>query len=296
MTTNNRKPRAIRRVHRAQRADMPGLKTVRALPTRQLDQIDPFLFLNHHGPDRFEPNNDGLPFAPHPHRGMQTVTFIVEGDVLHRDNAGHDDSIIERGGVQWMVAGSGLLHLETSSPEFKEQGGDVEILQLWVNLPRDLKDVDPAYVGLQREDMPVVEVDDGKGQVRLIAGSFGDQSGAYEPLTDVEFYWVDLESGGIFETMVEPSRNIFCYIVQGSVRVNGEEAQAMDLIEFEDQGEAVRIQADEPSLVLFGHATPYEEPVAMGGPFVMNYEGEIRQAYEDLQQGRFGTWRAQPGE
>jgi redox-sensitive bicupin YhaK (pirin superfamily) len=269
---------------------MGGLPTVRPLPSRSLEQIDPFLLLNHHGPVTYEPKNDGLPFEPHPHRGMQTVTFIVDGDVKHKDNSG-GSSIIEEGGVQWMVAGEGLLHSEVSSDDFKREGGDLEILQLWVNLPADKKDVSPDYAGLSAEDITEVETDEGRVRVRIVAGEFDGQQGPYEPLTDVELYWLDLDEAGTFETTVPSDKNIFCYVVDGRVTVNGESVDEMHLVEFGDTGDQITLDADEESLVLWGTATPYDEPVVSQGPFVMNTQDEIQQAWEDLRAGKFGTWK-----
>lgn len=290
----DRKPRTIEAIHPGRRADMAGLPTVRPLPTGELSQeeMDPFIFLNHHGPTEYPPDNQGLPFEPHPHRGMQTVTFIVDGDVLHRDNVGDEESVIGPGGVQWMVAGSGLLHLETSSEEFKQQGGDLEILQLWVNLPRKHKSVEPTYVGLQSDDIPIVELDDGRVEAKIVAGSLGERDGGVEPLTDVEMYWLDFDESGEFSTEIEPSRNVFFYVVRGEVEVNGETVDEMSLVEFGDEGENVDVVAEESSLVLFGHATPYDEPIVARGPFVMNSEEEIQQAYQALRNGEFGTWPA----
>ena len=130
--------RTVRARHRAIRDDIGELHTWRALPNERLDQIDPFLFLNHHGPQFYLPHNRGLPFGPHPHRGFETVTFIVDGSLTHRDSGGHE-STIEAGGVQWMTAGRGVQHAELSPPEFLERGGPLEILQLWVNLPSRLR-------------------------------------------------------------------------------------------------------------------------------------------------------------
>src|ERR1700692_3099449 len=137
--------RTVKKVFAAVRDDIADLVTYRALPTSQVDMIDPFLFLNHHGPQVYPPHNHGLPFGPHPHRGFETVTFILEGELTHRDTAGHESIILE-GGVQWMTAGSRLVHAEVSSSEFKRNGGPLELLQLWVNLPARLKMTTPRYV------------------------------------------------------------------------------------------------------------------------------------------------------
>jgi len=282
--------RVVLAVHDAVRDDMGDLPTVRPLPTRQLEQVDPFLLLNHHGPVEYPEGNDGLPFEPHPHRGMQTVTFIVDGDVKHKDNSG-GESIIEKGGVQWMVAGEGVLHSEVSSEAFKREGGQLEILQLWVNLPKDKKNVEPSYAGLASQQIAEVEADDGDVLVRVIAGEYGGVSGPYEPLTDVELFWLEFQAGGEFDMRVPESKNIFCYVVDGDVTVNGESVSEMQLVEFGRTGEQVALEGSDESLVLWGTATPYDEPVVSQGPFVMNTQEEIQQAWEDLRAGKFGSWR-----
>ena len=146
-------PRPVLRLHPAHRDDIGDLITRRPVPGPGLDQVDPFLFLNHHGPQTYPPNNAGLPFGPHPHRGFETVTFILDGELAHNDSGG-GESIIKAGGIQWMTAGSGLIHAELSPADFKRDGGPMEILQLWVNLPSRLKMTRPAYVGLQAADIP----------------------------------------------------------------------------------------------------------------------------------------------
>ncbi len=145
--------RSVLAVHPAHRDDIADLVTRRPVPGPDLEQVDPFLFLNHHGPQVYPPDNHGLPFGPHPHRGFETVTFILQGSLSHLDSGGHE-SVIEAGGVQWMTAGSGLVHAELSPEAFKRDGGPLEILQLWVNLPPALKMTEPRYTGVQKADIP----------------------------------------------------------------------------------------------------------------------------------------------
>ena len=156
--------RTVSQIHPAYRDDIADLVTRRPVPGPGLDQVDPFLFLNHHGPQVYPPNNNGLPFGPHPHRGFETVTFVLEGELAHYDSGGHE-SVIGAGGVQWMTAGAGLVHAEVSPPEFKRDGGPLEILQLWVNLPARLKMTPPRYSGLQREQIPLVPLPGGAGEL-----------------------------------------------------------------------------------------------------------------------------------
>jgi quercetin 2,3-dioxygenase len=179
--------RTIKALHKAQYEPIADLVTYRAMPTHSLmmNVLDPFLFLNHHGWQEYPPNNSGLPFGPHPHRGFETVTFIIEGDLVHKDNE-TGGSQIKAGGVQWMTAGKGLVHAEVSSDEFKEHGGPLEILQLWVNLPAKYKMTDPQYTGLQKEDIPNLKLDSGKVRVNAVSGNWNGTRGPIKPLTDIE--------------------------------------------------------------------------------------------------------------
>jgi redox-sensitive bicupin YhaK (pirin superfamily) len=280
--------RTVIQKHRAVNALIADLVTYRAIPTQSVEYIDPFLFLNHHGPQVYRPKNNGLPFGPHPHRGFETVTFILEGDILHKDSSGHE-SVIQAGGIQWMTAGSGLIHAEVSSNEFKKTGGPLEILQLWVNLPAKFKMTEPRYIGLQQNEIPMAALADGV-TVHAVSGDWSGTAGAVKPLADVALAWIDFVEGATVTLPIAASRSIFFYVVRGSVRVNGTEAFARELIEFDYDGDELAIEALTNSLLLVGHAQPFGEPVVSAGPFVMNTEGEIRQAYADYQQGKFGTW------
>jgi quercetin 2,3-dioxygenase len=205
--------RTIRRVHPAVRDDIGDLITQRPLPNPHLAQIDPFLFLNHHGPQVYPPHNRGLPFGPHPHRGFETVTFILDGMLTHQDSAGHE-SIIRAGGVQWMTAGRGLVHAEISPRAFLEQGGPLEILQLWVNLPPELKMTAPAYTGLQREDIPAIVLDDGRATVNLVSSSFNGVTGPVKSLTGVFMSTIALDKGARILITELTGRNVFLYVVR----------------------------------------------------------------------------------
>lgn len=281
--------RTIKKIHQAAYRPIGDLITYSPLPTRSLEQIDPFLFLNHHGPQHYSAKNNGLPFGPHPHRGMETVTFILDGDIMHKDTGGHE-SIIEAGGVQWMTAGKGLIHAEVSSKAFKELGGDLEILQLWLNLPARLKMTTPRYEGLQKEAIPSLTFMEGKVTIHLISGNWEGKQGAFETLTDVFLSTVYFKPGGELRVPVPVDHHIFFYVIKGKLTVNDKDAAALHLVEFNDDAEELRISATTDSILLFGHATPFNEPMVAQGPFVMNTEEEIREAYDDYRQGKFGKW------
>jgi redox-sensitive bicupin YhaK (pirin superfamily) len=279
--------KTLKRLQPALRDDIGDLITQRPLPAAHLEQIDPFLFLNHHGPQVYLPNNHGLPFGPHPHRGFETVTFILDGMLTHQDSAGHE-SIIRAGGVQWMTAGSGLVHAEISPPEFLKEGGPLEILQLWVNLPPQLKMTKPAYVGLQRADIPAIAADDGRVTVNLVSGEFNGTTGPVQSLTGVFMSTIAMQAGGKLHIAGLAERNVFLYVVRGSIDIGPDRAGAMHLAEFNETGESVEFTATEDALVLFGHAEPTRAPLVSHGPFVMNTRAEINQAIVDYQAGLFG--------
>lgn len=281
--------RAIQKIHPAQYHPIADLTTYSPLPSQDLPHLDPFLFLNHHGHQVYSPNNGGLPFGPHPHRGMETVTFILAGDIMHQDSQGYQ-SVIQAGGIQWMTAGSGLLHAETSSAEFKKKGGDLEILQLWLNLPARLKMTTPHYVGKQLHEIPTIQLN-GQASLQLVAGNWQGQAGAVQPLTDVFLSVLEIEAGGEWLAEVPAEHNIFCYVVRGKININQQTVPYRNLVEFQQVEGEVQFQAVEKSLLIWGHALPFQEPIVAQGPFVMNSETEIMQAYLDYQAGKLGTWK-----
>jgi redox-sensitive bicupin YhaK (pirin superfamily) len=271
-------PRTVSATYPATSDDIGDLRTRRPLPNAKREQIDPFLFLNHHGPQVYPSNNRGLPFGPHPHRGFETVTFILDGSLTHADTGGHE-SVINAGGVQWMTAGRGLEHSELSPEEFMRDGGPLEILQLWVNLPSRLKLTDPRYIGKQRDEIPMRTLNDGRATIQLISGD----GGAIESLTGIVMTTIDLKKGARITLDAPHGRNVFFYIVRGTLNVG----RAMELVEFNDDGGTIEIEAMSDAFVLFGHGQPINEPIVSYGPFVMNTREEIVQAVNDYQRGLF---------
>ncbi len=274
-------------VHPSHRDDIADLVTRRPVPGPNVGQVDPFLFLNHHGPQTYPPNNRGLPFGPHPHRGFETVTFILAGELMHKDSGGHE-SVIRAGGVQWMTAGSGLVHAELSPDAFKRAGGPLEILQLWVNLPARLKMTSPRYQGMQADEIPTIEAAGGKAKVNLIAGEWSGFRGPVDSITGNVMTTIEAEASARLDFVNLEGRTVFLYLVSGSVRVNGRGVTQHHLVELSVSGEALTIEAMSDARLLFGHGAPLNEPVIAHGPFVMNTVEEIRQAIADYQAGKFG--------
>src|SRR5215210_3114577 len=282
--------RTVKAKHKAVYEPLGDLVTYRAMPTHTvpMNLLDPFIFLNHHGWQEYPPHNNGLPFGPHPHRGFETVTFILEGDLTHKDSTG-TVSVIKEGGVQWMTAGRGLIHAEISSEQFKEKGGPLEILQLWVNLPAKYKMTAPKYLGLQATDIPLVNLDNGKVAAHILSGNWNGTNGPFEPLTDIHLSFIYFRKGGKFGIQIPQNQNIFLYIVKGEIKVNNDVGTIHNLIEFEHDDEEIQIEAATDAIILLGYATPFNEPVVAYGPLVVNTRQEVQQAYEDLKNGKFGN-------
>jgi redox-sensitive bicupin YhaK (pirin superfamily) len=280
--------KTVKQRHPAMRDDIADLTTRRPVPGAEIEQVDPFLFLNHHGPQVYPPRNRGLPFGPHPHRGFETVTFILTGELAHRDSAGHE-SVIKEGGIQWMTAGSGLVHAEISPEEFKRNGGPLEILQLWVNLPPRLKMTQPRYVGLQKDEIPSIKSADGKVTVNLTSGDWNGHEGAMKPLLDLFVATVELAAGAQVSFPNVANRNVFLYVVRGSIKIAGEQAPHYHLVELNEDGDSVDIEAEADSVLLVCHGEPIGAPVVAYGPFVMNSRDEIMQAIRDYEAGKFNA-------
>lgn len=280
--------RTLATCHPAHRDDIGDLITRRPLPNSQRPHFDPFLFLNHHGPQHYPANNHGLPFAPHPHRGFETVTFIISGSLAHADSTGHE-SIIEAGGVQWMTAGAGVVHSELSPAAFKAQGGDLEILQLWLNLPARLKMTEPRYLGFQQDDLPHIPLPQEQGKLTLVAGQYQQHRGPVTPLVDEFIALVTIDETAPVTLPAPAQHHVFLYVVSGEVTLAGEQVSQWHWAELSAAGDEVIFTATPGSQLLYGYAQPFGEPVVSYGPFVMNSEQEIRQAISDYQAGLFST-------
>jgi len=252
-------------------------------------ELTPFLLLDHAGPHEFEASTKERGVGWHPHRGFETVTLAWEGAVAHGDNAGNR-GVIGPGDLQWMTAGSVLLHKEFHSPEFTRRGGRFEVLQLWVNLPRKSKMTAPRYQGLATRDIPVVALPDNAGSVRVIAGEFGGGKGPAKTFTPINLLEVRLVAGKRVTLDLVDGYTASLYVLRGDVVLNGDEpAHATELVVLERSGAEVTIEATSDAVVFVMNGQPITDPVAGYGPFVMNTRQEIQQAFADFQLGRLGV-------
>lgn len=262
------------------------LVTYTAFPSYQIEHLNPFLLLNHHGPQSYPKDNNGLPFGPHPHKGMQTVTFVFEGDIRHADSAGFSQTI-HAGGMQWMRAGKGLLHMETSSEAFKENGGPLDIIQLWLNLPKAMKESEPLYVGAEANEIPFTENDG----VRFYTLSSIEGHGLVQPGFPCTLGWYEIEAGKNLAIEIPLGFQVLWYQSKGAGLLNNDTIEAHQLYLHEEGETKISFSAQTNCCIVFGLAKPIDEPIIMQGPFVMNTEEEIQQAYEDFRKGKMGVWK-----
>ncbi|MFW3894663.1 pirin family protein [Pseudomonas bharatica] len=250
--------------------------------------ISPFLLLDYAGPQHFSPTSARRGVGEHPHRGFETVTIVYQGELEHRDSSGAG-GFIGPGDVQWMTAAGGIIHEEFHAPSFARSGGMLEMVQLWVNLPARDKSAPAGYQTLLDADIPRVALADEAGSLRVIAGEYLGHEGPARTFTPMDVLDVQLKADKSLRLSGAQGRNAALVVLRGTVRVNAEKSVgAAELVLFERDGDQVLIEADSDAMLLWLSGEPLDEPIVGYGPFVMNSEAEIVQAFEDFQAGRFG--------
>jgi len=251
-------------------------------------QMSPFLMLDYAGPADFPPTTDRKGVGSHPHRGFETVTIVYEGEVAHKDSTGQGGTI-GPGDVQWMTAGSGILHEEFHSEYFAQSGGTLEMVQLWVNLPAKLKMTKPAYQAILNKQIPTIELKNDAGQARIIAGEFDGHEGPAHTFTPMNVIDLKLKKGST-SIPVSEGWNTSLVVLKGAVEA-GEGAVAKDaqMLMFSNQGQDIEVNVLEDSIALLLSGEPINEPIVGYGPFVMNTKEEIAQAMQDFNSGSFGS-------
>jgi quercetin 2,3-dioxygenase len=252
-------------------------------------ELSPFLLLDYAGPHRFEPATRPRGVGPHPHRGFETVTIAYDGALDHRDSAGRGGTI-GPGDVQWMTAGAGVLHQEFHSSAFTRKGGVFRVLQLWLNLPAAQKLAAPRYQEIKAASIPVAELKNGAGRVRVIAGSCDGLVGPAQTFSAVNIWDFEFNGGDSFVVEAPPGHTTLAIVVSGKLAFHDQpEVQEAEAALFSRDGEGILLNATNPAKVLVLTGTPIDEPIVGRGPFVMNSEAEIRQAFLDFGGGHFGA-------
>ena len=270
-----------------------GFLVRRPFPKASFSEFDPFLLLDEMGPMELAPGEaKGAP--DHPHRGFETVTYLLSGDMEHKDSRGHAGRL-KPGDVQWMTAGAGVIHSEMPAREFARRGGRMHGFQLWVNLPKRDKMMKPRYQEIPNSQIPKATSADGLVMVSVIAGEAMSKKAVIETRTPIVYLHYKIEPGGVVNQKIPGAYNGFAYVVEGEGLFGAEAERAGDgqMVLFGQDGDEVRIEspadAEATLELLLIAGVPLNEPVARYGPFVMNTQAEIRQAIEDYREGRMGA-------
>ncbi|WP_224372065.1 pirin family protein [Hyalangium versicolor] len=265
-----------------------GFIVRRPFPTMGLDSVDPFLLIDELGPIDYGPG-EALGAPDHPHRGFETVSYVLEGELEHEDSAGHR-GVLHSGDVQWMTAGAGIIHSEMPSRRIREQGGRVHGFQIWVNLPKRHKMMRPRYQEISSAKLPEARTEDGLAHVRVIAGEALGARAVIDTVTPIVLQDWTLQPGADVTVPLAPELRVMVYVFQGALQIGdaGKRAEEGQLAVLEE-GEAVRLRGGTGTarFLLLG-GVPLREPVVRYGPFVMNTRAELVQAFEDFQSGRMG--------
>lgn len=250
--------------------------------------MSPFFLMDYNSKWTITPSEKPRGVGVHPHRGFETVTIAYHGKVAHHDSAGNS-GVIGEGDVQWMTAGSGILHKEYHENEFSRKGGVFQMVQLWVNLHKKHKMTAPKYQAIENKDMPKVILDDGKSYVELVAGEYKGKKGPAFTFSPANMFNARLQKGAVADFSFNKDFNTGILIIEGEVRINDSSiAPADHFVLFKHDGDDFKVEAMQDSIVLVLSGEPINEPIASYGPFVMNTEEEIREAYNDFYSGKFG--------
>lgn len=268
-----------------------GFRVFNYIPNRGIPQkrISPFLMLDFNPAYDFPPAESGhlRGVDVHPHKGFETVTIAYKGSVAHYDSSGNS-GIINPGDVQWMTAGRGILHKEFHEESYAKKGGLFEMVQLWVNLPKKDKSVAPHYQAITNNEMGKLVLEGNGGQVNIIAGDINGIKGPASTYTPINLFDIKLRARAEFEVSIPEDHHTALLVINGSITVNNQQAIEHDFVLFKNDGIAVHLYAEQDSVILLMSGEPIEEPIVSYGPFVMNTEGEIREAIMDFNLGKFG--------
>jgi quercetin 2,3-dioxygenase len=279
----------IKRVGRSDFVNMGPIQLRQPIPTQDVEMVDPFILLHHYGPYKIDERNNPFDLGPHPHRGFEPITFLIQGEQLHRDSLGNE-SVVKAGDVQWTTAGRGIIHAEGPTKEFVQKGGTLEGIQLWLNLPAAKKMIQPNYQHVKNEEFNLVTSEDNKVTIQVVAGSLEGKSGKITSQTSVNVYIIDIEDEGEFAIQISKEHQSLLYLLNGNVEVNDASLSLNEnqLIEFNQDGEGFKLKGKAKSKLLFLSGTPFHEKVKSYGPYVMNSQTEIMEAMRDYQMGKMG--------
>lgn len=270
--------------------NMGPIRLRQPLPAQGIENVDPFLLLHHYGPYAISEFNNPFDLGPHPHRGFEPITLLFKGEQFHRDSLGNE-MVVKAGGVQWTTAGRGIIHAEAPTKEFVKKGGDLEGIQLWLNLPAKDKMITPNYQHLEDEEIPKIISKDQKVQLNIIAGNQDDVFGKIKTQTAVNVFTANADEGGQIEIEISENHQSLIYLLDGEILMNDTEVLqkgAHQMATFHQDGNTIKFKAQKESSILILSGEPIKEKVTQYGPYVMNTQTEILEAMRDYQQGKMG--------
>jgi quercetin 2,3-dioxygenase len=270
--------------------NMGPIKLRQPLPTEGIENVDPFLLLHHYGPYAISEFNNPFDLGPHPHRGFEPITLLFKGEQFHRDSLGNE-MVVKAGGVQWTTAGRGIIHAEAPTKEFVKKGGDLEGIQLWLNLPSTHKMMPANYQHLEDEQIPKLFSEDKKVQLNIVAGNQSTKSGLIKTQTEVNVFTAIAQEKGEMSIDIPENHQSLIYLLEGEILVNDTEILKKgenQMITFHQDGNSVKFEAKSQSTILILSGASINEKVTQYGPFVMNTQTEILEAMRDYNQGKMG--------
>lgn len=270
--------------------NMGPIRLRQPLPTQGLENVDPFILLHHYGPYAISEFNNPFDLGPHPHRGFEPITLLFKGEQFHRDSLGNEMTV-KAGGVQWTTAGRGIIHAEAPTKEFVKRGGDLEGIQLWLNLPTKYKMMTPNYQHLEDEQIPKLFSEDKKVQLNIVAGHQKEVLGNITTQTEVNVFTAIAQEKGKIEIDIPKHHKSLIYLLEGEIVVNTKQVLKKgnhQMVTFNTDGDLIEFEATEKSTLLILSGAPINEKVTQYGPYVMNTQTEILEAMRDFQQGKMG--------
>jgi hypothetical protein len=281
---------SVKKLGKSELVQMGPIELRQPIPSQQIAHVDPFLLFHHYGPYDISEANNPFDLGPHPHRGFEPITFLIQGEQLHRDSLGNS-SVVKAGDVQWTTAGRGIIHSEVPSKEFVSKGGMLEGIQLWLNLPATKKMIPAKYQHVQKQAFQMVTSEDGKVTVQIIAGAMNGVCGKIQTETPVHAFMLQTTKAGAMHIPIASNHQALLYLLHGEVSINKNtllKEGANQCVQFNQDGEGFHLHAQEESMLLFLSGTPLDEPIVSWGPYVMNTQSEIMEALQDYQSGKMG--------
>lgn len=281
---------SVKKIGESPLVNMGAIRLRQPIPTEDIENVDPFILLHHYGPYAISEFNNPFDLGPHPHRGFEPITLLFQGEQLHRDSLGNE-SIVKSGDVQWTTAGRGIIHAEAPTKEFVKKGGELEGIQLWLNLPAKDKMITPNYQHIKSQDMPIINDESGNIHLKIVAGNQKDTIGLISTQTDVNVFMIEAKGTGNLEIDIPKTHESTLYLLDGETIINNEyvlKKGVAQLAVFNTDGNRIKLNTLRKSKLLFLSGKPIKEKVAQYGPYIMNSQTELLEAMRDFQQGKMG--------